>query len=38
VPDPEAIGEALTATSPLARAPSWDLLRLTLQPLGAPDT
>jgi Immunity protein 8 len=37
-PDGEAIHAALVETSPVARAPSWDLLRLTLQPLEAPGT
>jgi hypothetical protein len=35
-PDPEAIASALAATSPVARAPSWDLLRLSLQPIATP--
>ena len=34
-PDPEAIAAALAATSPIARAPRWELLRLSLQPLEA---
>jgi immunity protein 8 of polymorphic toxin system len=37
-PDGEAIHAALVETSPVARAPSWDLLRLTLRPLEAPGT
>jgi hypothetical protein len=37
-PDADAIREALEEASPLARAPSWDLLRRTLRPLEAPST
>lgn len=37
-PDAEEIRAALAETTPVARAPSWDLLRLSLQPLEAPDT
>jgi hypothetical protein len=37
-PDPDAIREALEGISPVARAPSWDLLRRTLRPLQAPGT
>jgi hypothetical protein len=37
-PDAEEIRGALEEWAPPARAPSWDLLRLSLQPLEAPDT
>jgi hypothetical protein len=37
-PDAEAIHAALVEASPIARAPSWDLLRRTLRPLQAPGT
>jgi hypothetical protein len=37
-PDAEEIRASLAETLPVARAPSWDLLRLSLQPLEAPDT
>lgn len=37
-PDAEEIRVALTEASPVARAPSWDLVRLSLQPLETPGT
>jgi Immunity protein 8 len=37
-PDGAAVHEALVEASPVARAPSWDLLRLALQPPEAPGT
>jgi immunity protein 8 of polymorphic toxin system len=37
-PDAEAILSALVETSPIARAPSWELLHLALRPLEAPGT
>ena len=37
-PDPEEIRAALADAAPLPRAPSWDLLRLTLRPLAPPGT
>jgi hypothetical protein len=37
-PDPTGIVHSLGDRSDLPRAPSWELLRLTLEPLGAADT
>jgi hypothetical protein len=37
-PNAGAIRSALVETSPIARAPSWDLLHLALRPLEAPGT
>ncbi|MGH2676769.1 MAG: Imm8 family immunity protein [Actinomycetota bacterium] len=37
-PDPEGIVRALGDRNDLPRAPSWELLRLTLEPMGAADT
>jgi hypothetical protein len=37
-PDAEAVRSALAEADPVARAPSWELLGLSLQPLGTPGT